>query len=161
MARAAMNQSVFGGRGGECPVRVSPGATRAFSCLCPSLCRRPSACPSTPVSRSFPPHLWSRSFLPRQSTVQVHVPGQGRFALAWASPSWFFLVAIVTAVIPAARAHRRCCPPRGVCASAFELISAVISGWTHSSKCVQCYQLPVTVGRLGRAGYCPPVQAVP
>lgn len=38
---------------------------------------RPSACPFSPVSRSFPPHLLSRSFLPRQSTVQVHVQDRG------------------------------------------------------------------------------------
>lgn len=82
----------------------------------------------------------------------------GALCLLRLSPSWFFLVAFVTAAIPAARAHRRCCPPRGVCASAFVLITAVISGWAHSSKCVQCsqcYQWPATVGRLGRPGYCP------
>lgn len=82
----------------------------------------------------------SRSFLPRQSTVQVQVQGRGALSGFDARlPAWFFFFwsPFDTATIPA--------PPPSpsallsaiveVCLSAFALISAVISGWTQCNVC--------------------------
>lgn len=126
---------------------------------------RSSECPPSLVSTFSHRTVLSRSFLPRQSTVQVQVQvqGQGSRAGALCLASilsflvFFFLVTIVTAAIPAARAHRRLLSASRCVPSAFALIAAVISGWTHSAM------LPITCyGRTARQRWVQtPVQAVP
>lgn len=160
-----MNQSVFGGQGGERPVRVSPGATRAFSSLCVSVQSSFSCFPTAPFVSLFAPSA-------KHSPGPGPVPGQGLFV--WVSgidlsPSWsffsFFLVAIVTAAIPAARA---CCTSSSALLSAsrcvlsaFALISAVISGLGPIVQCAQCYQLPATGGTARQSWVLPLSRLVP
>lgn len=161
MARAAMNQSVFGGRGGERPVRVSPGATRAFSSLsvfCVSVQSGFSLFPTAPFVSLFPP---SAKHSPGPGPGPG--PGQGRCALFGIDsplPVFFFgrpsllLPSLLHELIGAAVRLAVCA--LGVCPD----IGSDKRFGTHSAMCamqpITCYGWDGSA-ELGMT----PVQAVP
>lgn len=132
----------------------SPSQSRSEVSFFLSLSRS-SACPSTPVSRSFPPHFLSRSFLSLGKAQSRSRSRAGALCLASSLPFLVFF-----------GRHRYCCHP--CCSSssallsaswcvpsAFVLIAVVISGWTHSAMCAM---LPITCyGRTARQSWVGPL----
>ena len=156
-----MNQSVFVGQGGEHPVRVRPGATRAFS-LSVSLVSVQSSFYLSPTA-PFCLALFSlgKGKAQSRSRSRSRAPGKRRFVWPRFSPSlviFFFFLSFFFPGHPRYCCHPCCSSsstllPASLCVpSAFALIAAVISGRTHIAM------LPTTCyGRTARQSWVLPL----